>query len=106
MARGGNRPGAGRKKGAASAKTREIADAAAEAGITPLEVILEIMSKAHERGDEEVALDAATRAAPYVHPRLAAVEVSGKDGGPIEHHVVKADLPTDEEWEQRHVKSN
>jgi hypothetical protein len=106
LAHGGKRPGAGRPKAATSRKTREIAEKAAEEGITPLEVILEIMRKAHEAGDIEVALDAAGRAAPYVHPRLAAVQVSGKDGGPIEHHVVRADLPTAEEWERRHVESD
>lgn len=106
MAHGGKRSGAGRPKAATSRKTREIAEKVAEEGITPLEIILDIMRKAHERSDEEVALDAATRAAPYIHPRLAAVEVSGKDGGPIEHHVIRADLPTAEEWEQKHVEGD
>lgn len=30
-----------------------------------------------------VRLDAAKAAAPYVHPRLANVELGGKDGAPI-----------------------
>jgi hypothetical protein len=32
------------------------------------------------------------------------VEHTGKDGGPIEHHVIRADLPTAEEWERKHVE--
>lgn len=84
--RGGARRGAGRKPGAATTKTREIANAAAEGGITPLEYMLEVMRK--EPGDEMepreylaasmMRFEAAKAAAPYIHPRLAAVEHSGK----------------------------
>jgi hypothetical protein len=42
-ARGGKRPGSGRKKGSATKRTREIADRAAEEGITPLEFMLNVM---------------------------------------------------------------
>jgi hypothetical protein len=41
---GGKRPGAGRKKGSLTQKTREVAEKAASAGITPLEVMLEAMN--------------------------------------------------------------
>lgn len=34
-------------------------------------------------GLRQMAHECAKDAAPYVHPKLAAVEVSGKDGGPI-----------------------
>ena len=83
--RGGKREGAGRKNGSVTKRTREIAEAAIADGLTPLEYLLSVMTK-----DEDAArrLDAAKAAAPYVHPRLAAVEHSGKDGGPI---VVKMD---------------
>ena len=30
-------------------------------------------------------LSAAVAAAPYMHAKLSSVEVSGKDGGPIDH---------------------
>lgn len=112
--RGGARPGAGRKKGAATTRTREIADRAVSDGsLTPLEVMLENMRFAHqeaggilarilltvddpgqipEKFDElktllqyrGMAQEAAKDAAPYIHPRLAAVEHTGRDGGPIE----------------------
>ena len=84
MGRGGSRPGAGRKKGAASKRTREIADAAVADGLSPLEVMLKAM-RFHadaERWDD--AADVAKDAAPYIHPRLAAVEHKGPDDGPIQ----------------------
>lgn len=91
--RGGARKGAGRKVGSATTKTREIAEKAMAEGVTPLEFMLQIMRT--EPGDIEDArlaqsilemrFEAAKAAAPYVHPRLAAVEHSGKDGAAIEH---------------------
>lgn len=91
IGRGGKRPGSGRKKGSATKKTREIADRAAEEGITPLEYMLQIMRRttAHEDPKVEVArealaFEAAKAAAPYIHPRLAAVEHTGPDGGPVQ----------------------
>lgn len=83
--RGGARKGAGRKAGAATTKTREIADKAAESGLTPLEFMLQVM-RDEPRADLEprdalqataMRFEAAKAAAPYVHPRLAAVEHSG-----------------------------
>lgn len=85
--RGGRRPGAGRKKGSATKKTREIADRAAEEGLTPLEFMLQMMRRPTDHEDpkiqalrESMAFEAAKAAAPYVHPRLAAVEHTGADG--------------------------
>ncbi len=82
--RGGARRGAGRKKGSATKRTREIADKAAEEGETPLEVMLRLMRLNTEHEDPKVQIareamvfEAAKAAAPYVHPRLAAVEHSG-----------------------------
>lgn len=82
--RGGARKGAGRKAGSATQKTREIADKAAAAGITPLEVMLEAMNAFRASGDLEKAASFAKDAAPYIHPKLAAIEHTGKDGGAIE----------------------
>lgn len=70
MPRGGPREGAGRKEGAASKKTRDIADKAAKSKITPLEVMLEAMHTAYSGGDLTEAAKHAAVAAPYVHPRL------------------------------------
>lgn len=79
--RGGARAGAGRPKGAATKRTREIADAAAASGITPLEFMLNVMR--NEANELPMRVDAAKSAAPYIHPRLAAVEHSGVNGEPI-----------------------
>ena len=73
MPRGGARPGAGRPPGSPNMRTREVARCAAAAGVSPVEAMLGIMRDALARGDEATALDAASRAAPYCHPRLAAV---------------------------------
>ncbi len=84
MARGGKRIGAGRPTGSATRRTREIADAAAKDGLSPLEVMLRAMREhaLADRWDQAAAV--AKDAAPYCHPRLAAVEVSGEDGGPVQ----------------------
>lgn len=76
--RGGARKGAGRKPGSATRKTREIADKAAAAGITPLEVMLEAMTTLRAAGEYEKAAAVAKDAAPYVHPRLSAIEMNAK----------------------------
>lgn len=83
MAHGGKRVGAGRKAGSATRKTRAIAERASAEGITPLEVMLQAMRKhvEAERWDEAAAQ--AKDAAPYMHPKLAAVQHTGRDGGPI-----------------------
>lgn len=96
MARGGKRPGSGRKKGAATKKTRAIADRAAAEGVTPLEVMLAAM-RAHyqaERLDEAAKI--AREAAPYIHPRLSAVSHKGDGpGGSIPISFVEV-MTTDE----------
>lgn len=89
MASGGARPGAGRKPGTANKRTREIADAAAASGITPLEVMVETMRELWKQAEEQEdpgarmalkqqAAEAAVKAAPYMHPRLANVEANVK----------------------------
>lgn len=92
---GGARKGAGRKAGSATKRTREIADKAAAEGITPLEFMLQVMrdEPSIELEPREFMLatqmrfEAAKAAAPYVHPRLAAIEHTGTDGGPIEQNI-------------------
>ena len=75
MARGGKREGAGRKPGVPNKATQAQREAVAASGLTPLEYMLQVMRTS---GDEARQLDAAKAAAPYVHPRLAAVEHSGE----------------------------
>jgi hypothetical protein len=75
MPRGGKRPGAGRKTGAITQKISEHAQQLALAGQTPLDLLLGVMRDPNN--PLAMRMDAATRAAPYVHPRLNAVEHSG-----------------------------
>ena len=81
MARGGARPGAGRPAGAANVRTREIANAIVE-GLTPLEYLTSVYRD--PAVDEARRIDAAKAAAPYVHAKLSSMELTGKDGGPVE----------------------
>jgi hypothetical protein len=69
---GGKRAGAGRRPGSANRKTRTIADAASQAGLTPLEWMLSVVRD--ENADMKRRDEMAKAAAPYMHPRLAAVE--------------------------------
>jgi hypothetical protein len=88
MAGKGSKPGerrGGRQKGTRNKATLESAARAAviaRSGLTPLEYMLERM-----RDDKEmpaIRADMAKAAAPYVHPKLANIEHTGKDGGPIQ----------------------
>ncbi len=85
MARGGRRPGAGRKPGSANTKTRAIADAAAAAGVTPLEVMLNTMKALWENALDDdgklaniekalAACSVGKDAAPYMHPRMQQIQ--------------------------------
>lgn len=86
---GGKREGAGRRAGSKNAATIEREAEAAErvaaikvAGITPLEYFLAIMRD--EKLPQHERFAAAKEAAPYVHARLASVDVSG---GLALHHM-------------------
>src|SRR5690606_5604002 len=72
---GGRREGAGRPKGAATKRTREIADKAAQEGLTPLEFMLQMLRD--DGADIKDRMWAAEKAAPYVHARLARGEHEG-----------------------------
>jgi hypothetical protein len=76
-------PGAGRKFGSRNKRTNEIEKQVALTGKTPLEVMLDAMRFHYEAGDLDKAAAFAKDAAPYVHPRIANIEVSGTDA-PIE----------------------
>lgn len=86
---GGRRTGAGRKVGSLTQKTREIAARAAKEGVTPLEVMLHAMRTHYDAKDWDKAASVAKDAAPYIHPRLAAIEHGGEGGGPLTINVVR-----------------
>lgn len=77
MPKGGARPGAGRKPSATTKKTREIAEAASAAGLTPLEFLLAVMRDGS--ASPMARLDAAKAAAAYIHPRLAPIEAKARE---------------------------
>lgn len=79
--KGGKREGSGRPKGSPNKKTAEVQNAVAASGITPLEYMLSVMRD--EATEPRERLDAAKSAAPYIHPKLSSVELSGPDGGDI-----------------------
>jgi hypothetical protein len=82
MARGGRRAGAGRKVGSTTKKTREIAEReSSKKGLTPLEYMLRVMRNG--KADPDRRDDMAKAAAPFMHPRLNAIQHTGKDGEPI-----------------------
>lgn len=74
MARGGTRPGAGRKPGTPNKATAERQKEVEASGLTPLEYMLSVLRD--EGQTMENRCWAAEKAAPYVHPRLASVEMN------------------------------
>ena len=80
MSHGGKRPGAGRKAGSATTRTREIANAISE-GLTPLEYLTSVYRDIGQ--DEAKRIDAAKAAAPYVHAKLNSVQLSGDPDAPL-----------------------
>ena len=72
----------GRVKGTRNKRTQAAEALAAElakAEQSPIEVMLACMRKAYVAGQDARAVDFAAKAAPYVHPRLSAVEIDLKD---------------------------
>lgn len=65
----------GRQKGTPNKKTAATVAAVEAGGITPLDYLLAVMRDADKPAD--IRTDAAKAAAPYVHPKLAAIEHSG-----------------------------
>lgn len=83
----------GRKPGTPNKRNAETQAQVAASGLTPLEFMLKIMrndtppdgaNDAQTLAFHSLRFEAAKAAAPYVHAKLASVEVTGKDGGPVE----------------------
>ena len=82
MARGGSRPGAGRRQGAVGRATNKAKIEADKTGETPVEYMLRVMRDPVT--DDRRRDDMAKAAAPYCHRKLATTEVTGPDGGPVQ----------------------
>lgn len=101
--RGGKRKGAGRKRGVKTipyVTNAALRERILKSGISPLEFLIGLMRAPmpeREQGESILAFNkrlelwatdrktAAKEAAPYLHPKLSATEVTGEDGGPIQH---------------------
>jgi hypothetical protein len=86
---GGSKPGerrGGRQKGTPNKRTvakQALADRLRSSGITPLEYMLKVMRSRSKSVADERRDDMAKAAAPFMHPRLNAIQHTGKDGEPI-----------------------
>jgi hypothetical protein len=76
----------GRPPGSKNQRTVEIARAAVEAGITPIEVMLNAMRELWDQGTPE-----------YVHPRLSNIDQNINEAQPYAY--VLEPCRTAEEWE-------
>ena len=89
--RGGYREGGGRPAGVPNKKTQELIDQVKATGQTPLDYLLSVMRDV--KRPEEVRVDCAAKAAPYIHAKLSSTELSGKNGKPIP--LAAVNIPTD-----------
>ena len=81
MARGGNRPGAGRPKGSTNNRTLDNIEQVIATGVTPLEYLTSVYQDIN--ADEAKRIDAAKAAAPYVHAKLIATTLKGDPDNPL-----------------------
>lgn len=83
----------GRTKGVPNKATAAKAAAVEASGLTPLDYMLSVMRDT--KAAQDVRLDAANKAAPYVHPKLSSIEHTGAGGDalipPMVSFVIDAD---------------
>lgn len=75
--------GSGRKKGTPNKASAKREAKLAKSGLMPLDYMLKVLRE--KSSTEEQKAWAAIAAAPYCHPKLAAIFKSGPGGGPIPH---------------------
>jgi len=83
-------PGSGRKKGSTDLRARYLTAAAARAGLTPKDYLLDVLR------DPQASIErrdwAAATLAPYVMPKLAAIETKVEQYSQLEMRVTRAEL--------------
>jgi hypothetical protein len=94
MAKG--RKTGGRRKGTPNKATAARQAEFAASGLTPLDFMLRVMRD--EQADTATRLDAAVKAAPYVHPKLAAIDHSHSCAGSQGVYLISDHPITEEEW--------
>lgn len=82
MAHGGRREGAGRRKGTPNKASLARQEQVEATGYTPLDYMLQVMrdKKASQSRRDQMA----RAAAPYVHPKLAAMPLAGNGDSPMD----------------------
>lgn len=85
---GGKRNGAGRRPGSPTVKTSKVAKRLAEEGLTPLQVLMEVMRLHYDAKEFDKAASVAKDAAPYCHPRLQAITHKGDKDNPLVHQQI------------------
>jgi len=83
MAKGGKREGAGRKPGVPNRDKAVLRDMV-NAAFPDWDPVLAMAKIATTTMDPAVELQACKEVAQYIHPKLKAIEHSGKDGDAIE----------------------
>ncbi len=104
MPRGGKRPGAGRPAGAATRRMRKIVDKAVAEDLTPLDVMLRAMRDHAAAGRWDEAAKVAAMAAPYIHPRLTAIDLEAESTLTV--HDVSNETMSTEKWAAKYVTEN
>lgn len=104
---GGARANSGPKKGSSIRRSQQAVAKAEELGVDPVEMLLSLTKWAFEqfnakdekgefvgrtKENADMVKDYAKEAAPYVRPKLAAIEASGPDGGPIEVEAIRREI--------------
>lgn len=87
----GKKTGGGSRKGIPNKATAKREARIAASGLTPLDYMLEVMRDESQKLG--IRLSAACSAAPYVHPKLANVNLAGQGGGPLEIKIVRYSTP-------------
>lgn len=85
----GRKTGGGSRKGIPNKATAAKAAEIAASGLTPLEFMLQVLRDPEQ--PYALRMDASKGAAPYVHPRLANIELSGNKDKPLSVGVVRFD---------------
>ena len=78
---GGKRNGAGRKIGSKNVRMQAIIRHAFEDNKTPLEYMLSVLN--NPENTQDIRLDAAKYAAPYIHAKLQSIEQKTENTGHI-----------------------
>lgn len=85
----------GRTKGTANKRTSALSKAMdmlmIQNGLTPLEFLLTVMRD--RKHDFQLRIDAGKAAAPYIHPKLSNIELTGADKGPLGVTIVRYSDP-------------